>query len=105
MDTTADDPLTTAQAAELLQLTPRGVLQLARRGQLDSITTDDTALRPRGGGPMRLFRRADVVRYAAEREARREKLRTQPPLSQAERSRRSRERRRAAESNPPAPDS
>ena len=100
-----DDLLTTAQAAELLQLTPRGVLHLARRGQLDSITTDDTALRPRGGGPMRLFRRADVERYAAEREARREKLRTQPAMSQAERSRRSRERKRQAEGEPAVRDS
>ena len=105
MPTADDDLLTTEQAAELLQLTPRGVLQLARRGQLDSLTTTDTALRPRGGGTMRLFRRADVDRYAAERAARREKLATQPPMSQAERSRRARERRRAAESNPPTPDS
>ena len=54
---------------------------------------------------MRLFRRADVDRYAAERAARREKLATQPPMSQAERSRRARERRRAAESDPSTRDS
>lgn len=99
-----DDTITTAQAAALLGITDAGVRLLVKRNQLPSTTTDDPALRASGGGTMRLFRRADVDAYAAAREAHREKLRTVPAMTPTERSRRARERRRAAEPTPPTPE-
>ena len=100
-----DDTITTAQAAALLGITDVAVRLLVKRGQLPSTTTTDHTLRAGGGGTTRLFRRADVDAYAAAREAHREKLRTVPAMTPAERSRRARERRRAAAPNPPMRDS
>ena len=87
--------LTTAEVAELLGISPRSVRLLVRRGGLASSPAGDPAMRLGGGGPIHLFRRADVDAYAAAREARRERLRTTTAMTATERSRRRRERARA----------
>lgn len=91
----ADDTIITAQVATLLGVTDAAVRLVVKRGQLPATTTDHT-LRASGGGTIRLFRRADVDAYAAAREAHREKLRTVPAMTPAERSRRSLARKRTA---------
>lgn len=99
MSETADDLLTTSQAAALAGVTKQTIYLACVHGRIPYTRVADPTVRAHGGGATFLLRRADIARYIAERTARKNRV----AMTGAERARRFQARRRA-EAPPPEED-